>query len=212
MVFDRRRTLAILQKDLADKPLDVRSHVLRINVDFASGRRATFKARAIWLTRRIKWCDVEWLDTSWKVSVKGFFVGPCRQDSHSQHTSVQYSLFTARNAHRALGSSHTDCIVIFVRWKRICHLVCSMSHLWLPHLPFTTSTSSSSFTLHHDTRTHRTSSTSPSSISRQFAPSGITRREDVQSGENPRTTTPTARASPQSCWLLTVSSSFMEKP
>ena len=29
----------------------------------------------------------------------------------------------ARNAHHALGSSHTDCSVIFVRLKRLCHLV-----------------------------------------------------------------------------------------
>ena len=31
----------------------------------------------------------------------------------------------ARNASHALGSSHTDCSVIFVRLKRICHLVCT---------------------------------------------------------------------------------------
>ena len=71
----------------------------------------------------------------------------CRQDIHSQYTSVQYSLFR-RNAHHALGSSHTDCIFMFVRLKRICHLVLHMSHpMLLSHLPFTTSTSSSSFTL-----------------------------------------------------------------
>ena len=29
----------------------------------------------------------------------------------------------ARNAHHALGSSHTDCSLIFVRLERICHLV-----------------------------------------------------------------------------------------
>ena len=34
----------------------------------------------------------------------------------------------ARNAHHALGSSHTDCSVIFVRLERICHLVLHMSH------------------------------------------------------------------------------------
>ena len=53
----------------------------------------------------------------------------------------------AWNARHALGSSHTDGSVIFVRLKRVCHLVCYMSHPWLLHLPFTTSTSSSSFTL-----------------------------------------------------------------
>ena len=80
--------------------------------------------------------------------------GECRQDTHSLCTSVQYSLFTsAERTSRAWlkgqhGSSHTDCSVIFVRLKRICHLVLHMSHpLLLSHLPFTTSTSSSSFTL-----------------------------------------------------------------
>ena len=54
----------------------------------------------------------------------------------------------ARNAHHALGSSRTDCGVIFVRLKRFCHLVSHMSHFLLfSHLPFTTSTSSSSCTL-----------------------------------------------------------------
>ena len=48
----------------------------------------------------------------------------CRQDTHSQHTYVQYSS-QARNASHALGSSHTGCSVIFVRLKRICHLVCT---------------------------------------------------------------------------------------
>ena len=55
----------------------------------------------------------------------------------------------ARNAHHALGSSNHGLHVIFVRLKRICHMVLHMSHpCWsLPHLPCTTSTSSSSFTL-----------------------------------------------------------------
>ena len=58
----------------------------------------------------------------------------------------------ARNVHHALGSSHTDCSVIFVRLKRICHLVLHMPHhLLFSHPPFTTSTSSSSFTLPYTT-------------------------------------------------------------
>ena len=52
--WDRRRTLAILQKDLADKPLVVRSHVLRINAEIASDRRAMSKARANWLNTKDK--------------------------------------------------------------------------------------------------------------------------------------------------------------
>ena len=60
----------------------------------------------------------------------------------------------ARNAHHALGSSHTDCSVIFVSLKRICHLVLHMSHpLLFSYLPFTTSNSPSSFTL-PSTTTH----------------------------------------------------------
>ena len=43
--------------------------------------------------------------------------GVCRQD-HSQHTSVQYSLFTSLH-------------FIFVRLQRICHLVLHMSHLFV---------------------------------------------------------------------------------
>ena len=77
----------------------------------------------------------------------------CKQDTHSQYTSVQYSLFTsAERTPRAWlkgrqGSSHHGLHFIFVRLKRICHLVLHMSHpYWLTHLPFTTSTSSSSFT------------------------------------------------------------------
>ena len=38
--WDRRRTLATLQKDLAAKPLDVRGHVVRNNAEIVSDRRA----------------------------------------------------------------------------------------------------------------------------------------------------------------------------
>ena len=120
-------------------------------------------------------------------------MGPqkCRQDTHSQHTSVH-----KRGTHitRLAQELHN----IFVRLKRVCHLVLHMSHHRLfSHLPFTTSTSSSSFILPSTTtpeyaaqsvqtwstpRTPSTSRTSPSSPSRQAAPSRIT---------SPRTTTPT---------------------
>ena len=59
---------------------------------------------------------------SWKEFQK--IDGVCKQDTHSQYTSVQYSLFTsAECASRALlkgqhGSSHTDCSVIFVLLKK----------------------------------------------------------------------------------------------
>ena len=63
----------------------------------------------------------------------------------------------ARSAHHALGSREQpkhDLHFIFVRLKRICHLVLHVSHPWLPHLPYTTSTSSSSFTLPSTTQEH----------------------------------------------------------
>ena len=66
--------------------------------------------------------------------------GRCRQDTHSLCTSVQYRLFTsAERTPRAWLRSH----------GLQCHPVLHMFHpCWtLPDLPFTTSTSSSSFTL-----------------------------------------------------------------
>ena len=70
-------------------------------------------------------------------------------------------------------------------WEESIHLVCSMSHPWLSHLAFITSTSSSSFNLPSMTqhsigttrrtpRTPSTSRTAPSFLSRQDAPSRIT--------------------------------------
>ena len=63
----------------------------------------------------------------------------------------------ARSAHHALGSREQpkhDLHFIFVRLKRICHLVLHVSYPWLSHLPYTTSTSSSSFTLPSTTQEH----------------------------------------------------------
>ena len=47
----------------------------------------------------------------------------CILDTHSQHTFVQCSLFTS--AERIARASLKNCSVIFVRLKRICHLVCT---------------------------------------------------------------------------------------
>ena len=41
----------------------------------------------------------------------------CRQDTHSQYTSVQYSLFTSAEPHHALGSSQKEYSVLHVRLK-----------------------------------------------------------------------------------------------
>ena len=80
-----------------------------------------------------------------------------------------------------------------------------MSHLWLPHLPFTTRTSSSSFTLPSATQEHEAQSVQQEQLrahpvhhAHLQAPSvdklrhkESLWREDLQSGGNPRTTTPT---------------------
>ena len=66
-----------------------------------------------------------------------------RTPINTAHTA-QYSLFTS--AERILRACLKNCI--FVRLKRVCHLVRTcLTLLLLSHLPFTTSTSSSSFTL-----------------------------------------------------------------
>ena len=93
-------------------------------------------------------------------------------------------------------------------WKEPSHLVCSMSHPWLlPHLPFTTSTSYYSFTLPSITQEHAALSV-PQEQLREHpvhhahlqAPSVDNLRhqeslwrENLQSGGNPRTTTPTGK-------------------
>ena len=74
----------------------------------------------------------------------------CRQDTHSQDTFVQYSLFTsAERTLNALGLAQAQLQArfasIFVPENKFCHLVCHMSHPWLlSHTPFSMSTSSSS--------------------------------------------------------------------
>ena len=128
-----------------------------------------------------------------------------RQDIHSQYTSVQYSSFTsAERIARAWLKSH-GLHFIFVRLKRSCRLVLHMSHPWLTHLPFATSTSSSSFTLPSTTTQEHAAQPvqddqvreHPAHHAHLQAPSvhKLRRqeslwRENLQSGGNPHTTTP----------------------
>ena len=94
-----------------------------------------------------------------------------------------------------------------MRLNRICHLVLHMSHpLLFSHLPFTTSTSSSSFTLpatttqehaaqpvqHDQLREHPVyhAYLQAPSVDKLRHPESLW-REDLQSCGNPRTTTPT---------------------
>ena len=111
----------------------------------------------------------------------------------------------ARNAHTQRAWLK-NCISPLVRRNKRCHLVSFMSHLWLPHLPFTTSTSYSSFTLPSiTTQEHAAQSVQqeqfrehPVHHAHVQAPSADELRhqeslwrEDLQSGGNPRTTAPT---------------------
>ena len=75
--------------------------------------------------------------------------GVCRQYTHKHCTYSKVQFVHKRGTQTTrLAQAITDCIFIFVRLKRICHLVLHMSHLLLfSQLPFTASTSSHSFTL-----------------------------------------------------------------
>ena len=113
----------------------------------------------------------------------------------------------ARNAHHALGSSHHGLHFIFVCLTRICHLVLHMSHPSLfSHPPFATSTSSSSFTLlSTTTQEHAAQPVQYDQLREhpvhhahlQALPVDKQRhqeslwRENLLSGGNPRTKTPT---------------------
>ena len=151
------------------------------------------------------------ISVSWKEFQK--IDGACRQDTHSQYTSVQYSLFTsAERTPRAWlmgrhGSSHYGLHFIVVRLKRICHLVLHMSRpLLFSHLPFTTSTSSSLslFLLpRHKNKQHNRYHLQEHPVHHahlQALPVDKLRhqetlwRENLQSARNPRTTTPTETA------------------
>ena len=120
----------------------------------------------------------------------------CRQDTPNTHLCSAVCS-QARNVNDALGSSNHGLHFIFVRLKRICQVVLHMSHpLSFSHLPFTTSTSSSSSTLPStNTREHEEHQVHHAHL--QALPVDKLRhqespwREDLQSGGNPRATTPT---------------------
>ena len=101
-------------------------------------------------------CEMVVISVSWRESPETSPGGVDRTPTHNTHLCSTVCS-QARNAHHALGSGHTGCSVIFVRLKRIRHLVLHISHPWFSQLPFTTSTSSSSFTL--PSTTTRTRST-----------------------------------------------------
>ena len=136
--------------------------------------------------------------------------GECGQDTHSQDTSVQYSLFTS--AHRTLNADGLAQVQdqawfasIFV--PQCCYLVCHMSHsLLFSHLRVTTCTSSSSFTLPSTTQEHSPQPEQQEQLREhpihhahlqalsvdKLRHQESLWREDLQGGGNPRTTTPTS--------------------
>ena len=85
------------------------------------------------------------ISVSWKEFQK--IDGRRRQYTHKHCTYSAVQSVHKRGTHTQRAWLK-NCIVIFVRLKRFCHLVLHMSHpLLFSHLPFRTSTSSSSFTL-----------------------------------------------------------------
>ena len=166
------------------------------------------------------------------------FVFVDRTPTHNTHLCSTVCS-QVRNASHACGSSRTDCSVIFVRLKRICHLVCTCLTLCcslLCRLPRAHHLPHSLFLLprHQNTQhnRHNKSNSENTSTSRTLqAHSGDKRRhqeslwrENMQSGGNPRTTTPIvlpkffvvcgAATRPKTiamCWFVTVSGSHVNR-
>ena len=126
----------------------------------------------------------------------------CRQDTHSQCTSMQYSFVQKRGTHTTrLAQVITDCISSLCAWKESSRLVSHMSHpCWLlpyrlspraPHLPHSLFLLPRHKNIPENTQyiTHF----SQLSQSTQLRHQASLWRENLQSGGNPRTTTPTAQ-------------------
>ena len=128
--------------------------------------------------------------------------GECRQHTHSQDTTAQYSLITARTAHSMrLAQDQAWFAGIFVHQHKSCHLVCRLSHPWLfSHAPSSTSTFLF-FTLPvlpHTQNTQYIPNVSKIAVDKLRHQESLW-REDLQSGGNPRTTTPTQAMSSSFC-------------
>ena len=107
--------------------------------------------------------------------------------------TVQYSLITARRTLNALGlaqvQDQTWFASIFVPHNKFCHLVCHMCHPWLlSHAPSSMSASFSSTTYPTTQREH--SHLQAHTVDKSRHQESLW-RQDLQSGRNPRTTTPT---------------------
>ena len=166
----------------------------RGNPPAASSSSTSQRQNSQWQTSWTSWCSTsseKVISVSWKEFQK--IDGKCRQDTHSQHTSVQYSLFTSEEHTHTQREWLKNCIVIFAPQNKCCHLVCNMSHPWLfSRAPSSMITSSSSPAFPSTQREH---SVHPAHLQ---APSVDKLRhqeplwrEDLQSSGNPRTTTPT---------------------
>ena len=130
------------------------------------------------------------ISVSWKEFPK---IDGCRQDTHSQDTSVQYSLITARTEH-SMRLAWLKFASTFVPQNEFSHLVCDMSNPWLFSLaPSSMSSSSSSLTFPATQRKHpvHPAHLQDHSVDNLHHQESLW-REDLQSGGNPRTTTPTS--------------------
>ena len=159
-----------------------------------------------------KSADTDWrkktVERFWSQRRESFWIE--RSESvdrtHSQYTSVQYCLFTSaeRTPHAWLKSHGLHCHLCAPE-KNLSSGVAHVSSLvyspavyhehviFLIHTSFYDTRTRSTIGATRATvlRTTSTSCTSPSSLSRQAAPSRITLAWKLQSGGNPRTTAPT---------------------
>ena len=74
---DRKRCHTILQKELADRPIQVRRHAVRIFTEIAHDMKPVSQSQAIWLGTMAKFglgmdlVDIRWLTNCLSVSVEG---------------------------------------------------------------------------------------------------------------------------------------------
>ena len=139
-------------------------------------------------------CVMRMMFRSWSLAVQILV----RENVDSTPTNTAHTAQHSNN--HALGSRLTspkrDLHCIFVPKNKCCHLVCHMSHPWLfSHAPFSMSTSSSSSTFPSAPQEHAVQSVYQEqlrehSVDEQRYPEPFC-CENLQSGGNPRTTTPT---------------------
>ena len=169
----------------------------------------------------VRWWGSGWTaNTPWK---KKYTERICQNQRmlYVDRTPIHNPHLCSTNCSQARSGTHKQrhgsriAVSSLCAWKEPSHLLCFMSHPWLfSHLPFTTSTSSSSFTLPSMTQEPAAQSVQQEQLREHSvhpaplqAPSvdklrhqGSFWRKDLQSGGNPRTTTPTHSSRPDDLW------------